>query len=498
MNFFRSVCPGERMKKIFALVASLSAIALAAPPPLPVSTAAEYPLTCSELAKPLVFKGWEAMVNTRVDQAREQLKLALVADPKCVMARASLGMVTPGQEGHALFDAAMKQLSAVSEVERLDLRSMQAARSGEFRKAFTLSQQLAELAPNVLMVNLKLANNALELEDWDAAAAAATQATKLSPTNGAGWNLLGYARLEAHRTAEAIEAFRMYVQVAPDEPNAHDSLGDALLFDNQLESASASYQRAIDESAGKFWTAWSGVATVEALQGDFVAARAALDGEKAAAIEPLDKLRADTMTAWTWAAQGRLEDALKVVQAAQREALEGKVDAATARTTLLKAQLQLASGKYADAVKTFKAADVGSIDQLSTGQRKKFRGQVLSGLTVAQARAGKLTDSARSLAKLEDYAKANLSGPFATDTINYARGVLAMKRGEANEAVKSLEQCSDPAAFCHSALAEAQEEAGQTAAAGKTREQLRKANQRDPEYWFVRARLEVRMRESSM
>jgi tetratricopeptide (TPR) repeat protein len=497
MTFFRSACPGERMK-IFALVACWTTVALAAPPPLSVSTAADYPLTCTELAKPLVFKGWEAMVNTRVDQARETLKLALVADPKCVMAKASLGMVTPRQEGRALFEAAMQQLSGLTEVEQLDLRAMQAARNGDLRKAFTLSQQLAQLAPNVLMPNLTLANNALELEEWDAAAAAATQATRLSPTNGAGWNLLGYAKLQTHQTAEAIEAFRKYVEVAPDEPNAHDSLGDALLLDNQLESASASYQRAIDESAGKFWLAWSGIATVEAIQGDWVAARAALEGEKAAAIEPLDKLRADTMTAWTWAAQGRLDDALKVVQLAQREAIRGKVDAATARTTLLKAQVQLASGKYADAIKTFRSADVGQIDQLSTGQRKKFKGQVLSGLTVAQARAGKLTDSARSLARLEDYAKANLSGPFATDTINYARGVLAMKRGEAQEAVKSLESCSDTATFCHAALAEAQEAAGQTAAAGKTREQLRKANQRDPEYWFVRARLEVRMRESSM
>lgn len=484
--------------RLFALVTCWSALALSAPPPLSVSTAAEYPLTCSELAKPLVFKGWEALANARVDQARETLKLALVADPKCVMALASLGMVTPGAEGHALFNAALQRLESVGEVEQLDLEAMQAQRNGDLKKAFTLSQQLAERAPDVLMVNLTLASNALALEQWDAAADAANRATRLSPGNGAGWNLLGYAKLRSHQLPEAIEAFRKYVEVAPDEPNAHDSLGDALLLDNQLEAASASYQRAIDDSAGKFWVAWSGVATVEALQGDWVAARAALDGEKAAAIEPLDKLRADTRMAWTWAAQGRLEDALQVVQAAQREAVKAKVDAAAARTTLLKAQLQLASGKYADAVRSFKAANGLQVNQLSTGQRKKFKGEVLAGLAVAQARAGKLTDSARSLARLEDYAKANLSGPFATDTASYARGVLELERGEAAQALESLQKCSEPASFCHLALAEAQEEAGQTAAAGKTREQLRKANQRDPEYWFVRARLEVRMRESAM
>ena len=484
--------------RLFALVTCWSALALSAPPPLSVSTAAEYPLTCSELAKPLVFKGWEALVNTRVDQARETLKLALVADPKCVMARASLGMVTPGPEGRALFSAALARLDEVGEVEKLDLQAMQATRDGELKKAFTLSQELAARAPDVLMVNLTLANNALALEQWDAAAEAAVQATRLSPDNGAGWNLLGYAKLRSHQIPEAIKAFRKYVEVAPHEPNAHDSLGDALLLDNQLEAASAAYQRAIDNSAGKFWVAWSGIATVEALQGDWGSVQAALEGQKAAAIEPIDKLRADSMLAWTWAAQGRLSEALEVVRAAQREATQAKVDAATARTTLLKAQLQLASGKYADAVKSFRAADAQQVNQLSSGQRKKFKAQVITGLAVAQARAGKLTDSARSLARLEDFAKQNLAGPVATDSISLARGVLALERGEAMEAVKSLEQCSEPAAFCHFALAEAQQEAGQTAAAGKTREQLRKANQRDPEYWFVRTRIEVRMRESAM
>ena len=33
---------------------------------------------------------------------------------------------------------------------------------------------------------------------------------------------------------------------------------------------------------------------------------------------------------------------------------------------------------------------------------------------------------------------------------------------------------------------------------GKTRAALLKANHRDAEYWFIRARLEARMRESSM
>ncbi len=488
------------------LACCAAALSLAAPPPLSVSTsdaptpdiASDYPLSCADIAKPMVFKAWDAMANARVDEARETLQLALVGDPKCVMARASLGAVTPGAEGKRLFDEAVARMSSVGDVEQLDLKVMQAARNGELRKAFTHAQELAELAPDVFMVNLSLAHAALALEEWDEAERAAQRATSLSPANGAGWNLLGYARLRAHRTAQAIESFRKYVEVAPDEPNAHDSLGDALLADNQLDGAAAEYQRAIDGSAGKFWLAWSGLASVKALQGDWVSARAAIEGEKAAAIEPLDKLRADTMMAWSWAAQGQLPAAMKVLEAARREAVAAKVDSATARTTLIRAQLNLASGKYAAAVKDFGAADQMQVNQLSTGQRKRYRGQVLAGLAAAQARLNKLPDAARTLARLDEFAQASLSGPFAVDTTSYARGVLALAQGDARAAVQALSKCSEPASFCQLALAEAQEEAGETAAAASTRDELRKANFRDPEYWFVRARLEAKMKESSM
>lgn len=494
-------------RRLTALVAcSLAATTFAAPPPLSVTTsdspsrlmAADYPLTCSALSKPLVFKAWEALANARLDEARETLDLALVADPKCVMARASLGAITPGAKGTALFASAMGNLSRVSQVERLDLQAMQASRDGELSKALGLAQKLVDLAPNVLMVNLHLAHHALALEAWEDAATAAQKATELSPSNGAGWNLLGYARLRAHRTAEAIEAFRKYVEVAPQEPNAHDSLGDALLADNQLDAAATEYQRAIDGSAGKFWVAWSGLATLKAIQGDWAGARAALEGMKAGAIEPTDKFEADAMTAWSWAAQGRLTDALKSVDLAQKEGLSKRLEAAVARATLLRGQLNLAGGRYAAAVKSFREADKLQVGQLAPAVRKRYRGEVLSGLTAAQARLGKLPDAARSLARLDEYAKANLSGPFALDSTGYARGVLALAQGDARAAVQALSKCSEPDALCQMTLAEARQEAGETAAAAAAREDLVRANLRDPEYWFVHTRLEARMRESSM
>ena len=108
-----------------------------------------------------------------------------------------------------------------------------------------------------------------------------------------------------------MAAFRKYVEVSPTEPNAHDSLADALLFTNQLDEAAAEYQKAIDTSGGKFWVSWSGIATVRALKGDWEGARAALTTMKTGASEPGDKGSVNTMTAWTWVAQGMVATALR-------------------------------------------------------------------------------------------------------------------------------------------------------------------------------------------
>ncbi len=459
---------------------------------------ADYPLSCKDTARPLVFQGWDELANARVDEARDTLKRAIVADPNCVMARASLGAITPGSEGRKLFDSALEDLAGLREVERLDLKALEASRKGDSRNAFALAEKTVELAPNVVIANLNLAHYAIALQKWDEAEAAANKATELSPMTGAGWNLLGYAQLRAHRTAEAIKAFRKYVQVAPNEPNAHDSLGDALLADNQLDAAATEYQRAIDGSAGKFWSAWSGLATVKALEGEWMGVRAALAGQKAAAIQPVDKMKADLMTAWSWAAQGRLSDALKVIDAAQKEAATARVEAAAAQSNVVRGQLNLVSGKYEDAIKAFSAADSARLSELSLGQQRNLRGVTLSGLSAAQARAGKLPDAARTLARLDEFAKASLSGTFATDTTSYARGVLALMQNDARGAIEALQKCSEPFDLCHFTLADAQEEAGETAAAARTRESLVKSNHRDAEYWFVWARIEAKLRESSM
>lgn len=439
----RSIC-----FMVAVLVCGVSYAGKRKPAPL-TSTEVEYPLSCSAKARPLVFEGWNALANARPEDAKQQLGLALAADPHCVLARATLGPL------------AAPEVWRLTPVERLHLQVLGASRAGNAERAFALAHQLEQRAPRVMMARLTAAQAALAAGRWNEAVTSATAATELTPMNGAGWFLLGQARLRAGFVEEAISAFRKYGEVAPTEANAHDALGDALLAHGELEAAGTSYQRALDRSKGQLWRAWSGLATVLALSGDWTAARAAIDTYRSSAREPRDRTQANVMLAWAYAAEGRMTEALRVAD--------------TLRDGLLRGELLLASGKQAAALGAFSVA----------ATRPRSRARALAGTTVAQAQLGRTADAARTLRRLEALG----NSPQVAELRGYARGALALAQNAPRRALESLAECSELFDACRLLYVEALFSAGDTADALEARARLASANHRDPHYWLIHSQL---------
>ena len=430
--------------------------------PAPLTTAeVEYPLSCNAKAKPLVLEGWNALSNGRPEDAREQLRLALRADPHCVMARATLGLLGEGWQ----LDVAAKMADQLGAFERLHLQVLAASRAGSPQKAFLLAQRLQRRAPRVMMANLTAAQTALAAEKWNEAAAAATAATELTPMTGAGWYLLGEAKLHAGLVEEARTAFLKYAEVAPGEANAHDALGDALLASGEVDAAGTSYQRAIDRSKGRHWRAWRGIANVMALSGDWTAARAAIATHRAAATAPADQLESDVMLAWSYAAQGRMTEALRTASA-------------TRAAPLLRGELLLATGRNTEALAAFAALQGRRLSSVN-------RARALAGLSVAQSRLGKTEAAANTLRSLERMG----TDPSVADQRSYARGALALAQNAPRRALDSLRECSEPFDACRLSFIEALEAAGEASEALEARAALAGANHRDPRYWLIHSQL---------
>ncbi len=476
---------------------SLSVLSFAAPPAAPAAPAAptapavEYPLSCAAASKPLYAKAREAQFNARMDEARSLFKQVLAADPKCTMAKAMLATLTPGAEGRASFTEALGLTAGLSEVEKTELKAMEAGRKGDPEQALALRTKARDLAPNVYELNLALAEAANWPQRWDVVVAAAKKATELNPKAGAGWNMLGYGYVGQHAYPDAIAAFRKYVELFPTESNPHDSLADALLANGQLDEAGAEYQKAIDVSNGTFWMSATGVAAVKGLRGDYDGARAALEKGVAAATLPQDKAELGNWIAWTLFAQGKLADALKAVDANEKAAVAAKLDGTAAWAPVTRGALHLYGGKPADALKQYAVAEKVKMDSFTPGGRRFLTSERLSGVLQAHALAGKVAEAEKVATELEAVFKDTPGSPNAIDAIAYARGVIALAKKDAKGAVMSFSKCTELADLCHLRLAEAQDLAGDATAATQTRTALLKANRRDAFFFWVRTRAEA-------
>lgn len=107
--------------------------------------------------------------------------------------------------------------------------------------------------------------------------------------------------------------------MAPNEPNAYDSLGDALLAANRLEDAEAQFKKALEVSP-RFWQSWGGIAATRALRGDWKGAYDALNSSTQSAVRPPDKLETKRQLGWTQFTEGHVRTALDTAMAAEREA----------------------------------------------------------------------------------------------------------------------------------------------------------------------------------
>ena len=95
---------------------------------------------------------------------------------------------------------------------------------------------------------LNQVNLAWQLMGKDAAAARILleRATERWSSLGGPHNLLGYLNMNEGDMEAAERSFKMYVRLAPEVANAHDSMGDFYAKQGDNESARACYEKALE------------------------------------------------------------------------------------------------------------------------------------------------------------------------------------------------------------------------------------------------------------
>lgn len=470
------------LARVVALCALCSsALSLAASPTPPV----EESLSCVPAAKPFFHRAWDALANVHLDEARQLFAQTVAVDPACVLAWAHLGALTPGNNGRRMVDDAVIGSSSLTEVERLQVMALAAQHRGDDAQALSLLRSALVYDPRSYMVSFAVAQREGVLRQWAAMVAPAKHATELAPERGAAWNLLGYAYVGLKQHPQAVTAFRRYAQVAPLEPNAHDSLGDALLANDQLEEAKAAYERALDSSGETFWASGHGVATVCALEGDWFCARAAIEKARRTAPSQKDRLKLMEWTAWSYLADDQPGEAYRAIDELEQDARRLGLDSHVADARLLKSRFFLAQGRNRDALEKLIVLGASKFPTLTDAQRQSFETRRLHGLLEALVRVGNVSEAEKTLKQLRAPLASRPHDLELTDAVAHGRGLIALQKKDPTRAITAFSECSETADACRLDLARAQDVAGQREQARQTRSALKAANHRDPEYWWV-------------
>lgn len=467
-----------------------SAFSLGASPRAQPNDAPKYEekLSCLPVAGPFFHHAWDAEANGHLDEARMLFKQTVMLDPACTLAWAHLGALTPGENGRRMLEDAIAGSAAIKEQEKLQVRALAAQQRGDHEQALTLTRSALIYDPGSYWLNYAVAQRAGTLRRWSEMAPAALRATELAPDRGEAWNQLASAYLALEKQDLAVAALRRYAEVAPLESNANDALGDALLANNELEAARAAYQRAIDASGGTSWASHHGVATVCAIQGDWFCARASIEKARHSATRVEDRLELMQWTAWSYVADGQPGEAYRAVDELEQDAGRLGQELILAEARLLRARLFTTQGRFRDAMTGLIVLGPQKFPTLNAVQRRGIEARRLHGLIEARARVGNIQDAEKTLRQLRSLFAQRPDDLQGLDLMAHAQGLIWLQKKNAAGAVEAFSKCSTTFDACKLHLAEAQEAAGDTAEALRTRALVRMSHHRDPEYWWVRVR----------
>lgn len=218
---------------------------------LSVLSAQDYNLpvsTTSETAKRAYQAATYLASNLRFDAARMEMEKALEADPNFFMAYVYDYQVMAKEEDKAgLMDKALAiDPSAFTEAEQIMRRQMLAWKADPKAKPAEAMKALTAAFPSTVEAFEWAYLHAFYTDrDQEAGYAYAQRLIALDPHFGPVYNGLGYYYMGKKEMDNAKAAFEKYLEIAPSEPNAHDSLGEYYMTVGDYAKSAEHYDQAV-------------------------------------------------------------------------------------------------------------------------------------------------------------------------------------------------------------------------------------------------------------
>jgi len=185
------------------------------------------------------------------DEAIRLLERAIALDPEFAMAHARIGYtyaVAEGnaEKGKAPLERAFQLSDRLTQLDRLNINAWYAIANLDYPAAIESLQEIIAKYPLETEAYWRSGRLLLGEERYDDAVNVLKQGLLVDPDDKDMYNALSVTYRDSHRHQEAIAMAERYLLLAPNEPNAFDTLALALQAKGDLLQAEEQYRKALE------------------------------------------------------------------------------------------------------------------------------------------------------------------------------------------------------------------------------------------------------------
>lgn len=407
--------------------------------------------------------GLKFFLNFDYEQAKQSMLAALELAPEFHIARYRLAMIYWVTSERDRAAQAMRQIPAQAKLNERERGYVEAAnafiRDNDPAEAIGQYRKLLEEFPYEVEARQYLAEAYFHDYQEDRALEELRILGEQEPENQFVWGSMGAYLTILGRHAEAIAPLERYLDIAPEEPNAHNLMGDLHREMGQFDEATRYFEQALAIDPG-FTLSQLGLAEVRAVLGDMGAAKDRLQAViEDDSTEVEDRITGAFDLAWILRAEGRFTESSDVM-----DSVSGELKAEEIRESMalaLRAENAMALGETERAFRLVNESVEKSMRAPTRYLFARGRMEILRGDRDA---------AARTIAEIRSHALPS-DDPDRTEdkAADYLQGLAHLQQGNFDTAIESIQRSIATEGYRYSiyelGLARALFEAGRAAEA---------------------------------
>jgi tetratricopeptide (TPR) repeat protein len=410
--------------------------------------------TSSDEAKETFIIGRQKKENIQLDAAEILFDRALELDPQFALAYLYRGK--PGD-----FDKALEFIDSIAEGEKLTILYFVAFERYEYKLAKDYLDELLQHFPSCKHVHLWaglfyeniLQNYQLALDHFYIA-------SRLDEYYAAPHNEIGYRLMRLGNFKDAELAFRRYIALAPDCPNAFDSYANFLMKQKRYDESIRQYTEVYDLNPDKIITI-ARIGQNYAFRKEYEEARSYYQKYYDMAENTGQKAIALNLSAGSFIAEGKIKRAIdkmqEYIKLGDKSGSNIDIVSGTANVALINLEM----GNPKKGLEEYhKAEELLNSLTLPESTRRRYTYSALGWLCRAYA-ANKDYEEADSYLKKAKMIVDETMNPLYMSEYNLFKGYIELEKGNFDSAIENLLLCSQDDPFNIYTLAKAYSQAGE-------------------------------------